>query len=636
MKKENWFVGVLAALGLAVLSGCQSTGTLASMGAAGAAPRARPSYTPAGNTLVDELQWLTVQTACVGIYNMAETGDYSVGDPADYYRPGDIREYLAELSGDRTAVDMFYGICFNYAQAAYNDISRYKNHYAKAGVKDWYIAATGNNPRQITLYDPSSRNEATVIMNGVPIKEKFRQNVQAHGDITYHAWLWVIANDDTIYWLDPTWTDTQGYVVWGVVQNGRETYLPPPAQLCAVELPNAAAMDPFNRGMAYMNEEEWDRAIAEFDEAIRQDKNNALAYSKRCCAYAEKGDITKALADVNQAIRLDPAEAEFYFVRGAVYLLYKNDGNKAIADMTTAIRLDPGNPEYYTKRGMLYESPYIAIDIKKDFAKAAADYTEAIRIDPYGFGYPFLADLYESNGDPDKAAAVYDRAIAAFTDAIQRESENPLYYYRRAGIYRNTKDYDRAIADYTAAIRLDPNNANYYSGRAGAYEWGKKDYDRAIADYTMAIQFAPNTASRYSRASEYSSRGRVYEAKKDYDRAIADYEAALKIYPDNSSAQSGLERLRKLVNNAPPTAVDHFRWGLDYAIQDDYDRAIAEYTEAIRLDSQNADYYSSRGEAYVSKKDWDKATADFEAVLKIDPNDEEAKRSLEFIEIMRW
>jgi tetratricopeptide (TPR) repeat protein len=548
MKKKIGVVGVLAVCFvtcMTALSGCQSTGTLASVGAAGASPRTRPSYAPAGNTLADALQWLTVQTACVGIYNMAETGDYSVGDPEDYYRPGDIREYLAELSGDRTAVDMFYGICFNYAQAAYNDINRYKNHYTGAGVKDWYIAAAFEAPGQIILFDPASREQASMIVNGVPVKENARKNVQSHGAATYHAWLWVIANDGTIYWIDPTWTDTGGYVVWGVVQNGRETYLPPAARLCAVELPNAAAMDPFNRGKAYMNEKNWDRAIAEFDEAIRQDKNNALAYSKRGFAYARKGDITKALADVNQAIRLDPAEAEFYSDRSKIYASIDDLDvwNKVLADLSTSIRLDQGNPEYYCMRGLVYEA------FIKDFDKAVADYTEAIRLDPYGVmidAYRYLVSLYKSNEDHDKAAAVDNRAIAVFTDAIRRESENPRHYYNRASAYRSKNDYDRAIADYTAAIRLDPNNPSYYSSRAGVYNWGKKDYDKAIADCTTAIQLDPNNAFHYS------SRGSVYEAKMDYNRALADYQAALKINPDDFSGKYGYQRVMDHLYGAPP------------------------------------------------------------------------------------
>jgi tetratricopeptide (TPR) repeat protein len=605
---------------MAALSGCQSTGTLANLGAAGVTPRARSSYTPAGNTLADELQWLAIQTACVGVYNMAETGDFTVDDPEDFYRPGDIREYLAELSGDRTSVDMFYGICFNYAQAAYNDIARYKNHYAGAGVKDWYIAAVFENPGQIVLFDPAPREQSTMIVNGVPVKENSRRNVRSHGSATYHAWLWVIANDGTIYWIDPTWTDTGGYVVWGLVRDGKEMELAPAARLCAVDLPNDAAMDPFNRGKAYMNANNWDLAIKEFTEVIRQDKNNALAYDERGYAYANKGDMTKALADFNQAIRLDPASAEVYRHRGWFYSVIKEDYDRAIADYSMAIRLDTGNAVYYLFRGTAYEF------LKEDYDKAIADYTETIRLDPYnaigrGNVYWDLARVYNTIGDPGKANAVYDQAVAAFTEAIGRDSENPWHYYYRGDVYGYKKDYDRAIADYTAAIGLAPGDAFRYSRRGRAY-MGKKDYDRAIADYTTAIRLEPDSAYYYGW------RGQAYEDKKDNTRAIADYEMALAIDPENYSGKNGLGRLKP----APPaTADDYYIRGIR---QDDPDKAIADYTAAIRLDPKNADYYAARGNKYVSKKDWNKAEADFKAALKIDPNNEEAEGGLSFVEIV--
>jgi hypothetical protein len=56
--------------------------------AAAAITHAADKYTPlAGNSLAGELQWLPVQTACAGMYNMAQTGDYSIGAPQDYYQP---------------------------------------------------------------------------------------------------------------------------------------------------------------------------------------------------------------------------------------------------------------------------------------------------------------------------------------------------------------------------------------------------------------------------------------------------------------------------------------------------------------------------------------------------------------------
>jgi hypothetical protein len=130
-------------------------------------------FTPAGDTLATELQWLAVQTACVGQYNIAQTGDYTLGDPQDYYKPGDIREYLTKLSDKETKTATFYGICFDYAQSAYDDILTYQSYYEKLGMQKggWYIAAVQDNSRQIILYDPVSKEKATVIMNGVPLKE---------------------------------------------------------------------------------------------------------------------------------------------------------------------------------------------------------------------------------------------------------------------------------------------------------------------------------------------------------------------------------------------------------------------------------------------------------------------------------
>jgi hypothetical protein len=102
--------------------------------AAPALTHAADKYAPlGGNSLADELQWLAAQIACVGQYNMAQTGDYSIGDPQDYYRPADIREYLTRLSGSRTATTTFYGICFDYAQAAYNHILNNRSLYENRG-----------------------------------------------------------------------------------------------------------------------------------------------------------------------------------------------------------------------------------------------------------------------------------------------------------------------------------------------------------------------------------------------------------------------------------------------------------------------------------------------------------------------
>src|SRR5260370_13509566 len=59
-----------------------------------------------------------------------------------------------------------------------------------------------------------------------------------------------------------------------------------------------------NRGAAYREKGDPDRAIADFTEAIRLKPNYSHAYDNRGVAYPDKGDPNRAIADLTEAIRL--------------------------------------------------------------------------------------------------------------------------------------------------------------------------------------------------------------------------------------------------------------------------------------------------------------------------------------------
>ena len=58
--------------------------------------------------------------------------------------------------------------------------------------------------------------------------------------------------------------------------------------------------------MEYLDYNEPDQAIQAFTEALKLNPRNVHAYFARGCAWAERGDLEKAIADYNEAIRLDP------------------------------------------------------------------------------------------------------------------------------------------------------------------------------------------------------------------------------------------------------------------------------------------------------------------------------------------
>ena len=338
-----------------------------------------------------------------------------------------------------------------------------------------------------------------------------------------------------------------------------------------------------NRGAAYYDKGEFDRAIADFSEAVKIDANVvppyfALAYSRRGLGAAEKKDYDQAIADYSEAIKLNPASIEVYKDRGVAYG-NKNDYDRAITDFSQAIKLDPNYALAYNNRGFAYFR-------KNDLDRAIVDYTEAVKRNPnYALAYNNRGNAYFRKND-------YDRAISDYSEAIRRNSNYPIAYDNRGFAYAQKNDYDHALADYDEAVRRNPRLASAYAHRGVLYH-AKGNYDRSIADLNEAI------ARDSSYVYAYERRCNAHYAKKNYDAAIADCGEAIRLNPKDDFALS----VR----------------GFAYAAKRDYDAAIADGNEAIRLNPKSGSGYNSRAAAHSAKREYEAAIADFSEAVRLTP-----------------
>lgn len=289
----------------------------------------------------------------------------------------------------------------------------------------------------------------------------------------------------------------------------------------------------YDRGIEWGKKREYDRALADYDEAIRLDPRSAAYRNSRANVWRLKGDDAKALADYDEAVRLDPSYASALQNRGNFRLL-RGEYDLAVADLTEAIRLDPADAMARDNRGSAWRA-------KGELDRALADFSEAIRLDP-GF-----AQARHNRALVWADRRVLDAALADLDEAVRLDPADPTLYHHRGLVRADRREFDRAIADLTEAIRLDPRSPLPFTDR-GAFFAETGDLMRAVDDQTDAIRLDPKLATAYHR------RGVVRGRMGQFAQAMADLGEAVHLRPDDPDA---LDELARLLATCPdPTLRD--------------------------------------------------------------------------------
>src|SRR5437899_8755394 len=162
---------------------------------------------------------------------------------------------------------------------------------------------------------------------------------------------------------------------------------------------------------------------------------------------------------------------------------------------------------------------------------------------------------------------------------------------------------------YSAEPNKNTKEANRLA-REGAEAAKSEDWDKAVESLLKATALDHKYAS--DLATVYQGRGYAAAKNQQFQEAIQDFTEALKIK-----------------SNDP--RIYEQRAAAEMKVYD-YDKALADYSEASKLKPNEVRYYNYRAYIYETKEDAQNSMAETEKALKIDPNNQEAKERKQRLE----
>lgn len=192
-----------------------------------------------------------------------------------------------------------------------------------------------------------------------------------------------------------------------------------------------------NRGTLYVNRQQYDKAIADFDHAIRLDDKEEIAYYNRALAFFNLGQLDKAYLDCSRSIACSPDFFDGWYLRAFI----KNKlGNYpgALADYNCAIRIRPDHELAYYNRGNTRKNLW-------DYKGALADYQQCIKLNPD------FDKAYNAEGVALYFLQDYQASVRSFDMAIKKKPREGNYFFNRGLSKLKLNLTDEACRDFNTS-----------------------------------------------------------------------------------------------------------------------------------------------------------------------------------------
>ncbi len=395
-----------------------------------------------------------------------------------------------------------------------------------------------------------------------------------------------------------------------------------------------------------------DRAIQEYQAALKTDPTSHSVQARLASLYFSLGDAPQAIRYANDATEGSVQDGPL-LTQMAEILASVGQGERAVKLLDRAIELNPMSGDGYFAKGLVllnlkqlaeseqairaglavapesalghYHLGRLLLDTGKG-AEAAVSLEQAIVANvSFEPAYLSLASIYESLQDHGRAVAV----LRKYLQTVNPRNRDVRHQLVR--LHVGAKDYQSARKELGELLTEDPSDLDAQLRLALLYG-EEKEYPKAIDQLIQILKVRPTEL----KIRDYL--GFLYEEAKDTKKAIETYTFNVQLEPSYFEGHlhlgvlyyrlkqlpEAITHLTKAITINPKQPEAHIVLGLTYFQKDQFDNAATVLEEGIGQNPKNADLHFNLGTVYDKLNRFDDVVRVMEAAITLDPHHADA------------
>lgn len=300
------------------------------------------------------------------------------------------------------------------------------------------------------------------------------------------------------------------------------------ARVLALDERASSALSHYIMGVMYDDLGDTDKAIQEYQKALKSDADSSLIHLKLAAGYIKKDDLDKAVDELNLAIRLSPEAVQPHALLALVYSAQKKPDlatREYELALKNASKLAPANVDIYKTLGLIYLQ-------QKRFREAEGTYQLILNLSANDAeAHFYLANVYDELKERKKAKVHLKKALELKPDYHQ--ALNYLGYL----YVEDNENLNAAEIMIKKALEMQPDNGAYIDS-LGWFYFKKGRFKDSARELEKASSLIEDPVI-------YDHLGEVYFKLGDSQKAKANWQKSLQLDPAQEQIKSKVEALDK-------------------------------------------------------------------------------------------